>query len=99
MIKDRTIVQERYGEYILPEMDILRSYMKAELEAVVVIQEKKKLSKSDGIKSREKTRFEDEIGAYVIKKMKDITTKIKNVLAQEAHVNEALKEVNPMKDF
>ncbi|MBW0553145.1 hypothetical protein O181_092860 [Austropuccinia psidii MF-1] len=30
--------------------------------------------------------------------MKDITKKIKNITAQEAHVNEAPKEVNPMKN-
>ncbi|MBW0469600.1 hypothetical protein O181_009315 [Austropuccinia psidii MF-1] len=34
----------------------------------------------------------------VIKQMKDITNKIKNMPAQEAYVNEAPKEVNPIKD-
>ncbi|MBW0569721.1 hypothetical protein O181_109436 [Austropuccinia psidii MF-1] len=98
MIKDRTMVQARDGGYILPEMDILRNYIEAELEAAVVIKGKSQLSKSDEIKSKKKTRFEDESWEEVIKQMKDITKKIKNPPAQEAHVNEAPKEVNPMKD-
>ena len=91
MIKDRTMVQARDGGYILPEMDILRNYIEAELEAAVVIKGKSQLSKSDEIKSKKKTRFEDEIWEEVFKKMKDITKKIKNPQAQEAHVNEAPK--------
>ncbi|MBW0543668.1 hypothetical protein O181_083383 [Austropuccinia psidii MF-1] len=92
------MAQARDGGYILPEMDILRNYIEAELEAAVVIKGKSQLSKSDEIKSKKKTRFEDESWEEVIKKMKDITKKIKNPPAQEAHVNEAPKEVNPMKD-
>ncbi|MBW0547377.1 hypothetical protein O181_087092 [Austropuccinia psidii MF-1] len=40
MIKDRAMVQARDGGYILPEMDILRNYIEAELEAAVVIKGK-----------------------------------------------------------
>ncbi|MBW0579271.1 hypothetical protein O181_118986 [Austropuccinia psidii MF-1] len=99
MIRDRTMVQARDGAYILPEMDILRNSIEAELEAeVVVLKVKSQLSKSDEIKSKKKKTFEDESWEWVIKKMKDITKKIKNPPAQEADVNEAPKEVNPMKD-
>ncbi|MBW0460669.1 hypothetical protein O181_000384 [Austropuccinia psidii MF-1] len=98
MIKDREMVQARDGGYILPEMDILRNYNEAELEVAVVIKGKSQLSKSDEIKSRKKTRFEDEIWVEIIKQMRDITKKIKNPPVQEAHVNEVSKEVNPMKD-
>ncbi|MBW0533169.1 hypothetical protein O181_072884 [Austropuccinia psidii MF-1] len=97
MITDRTTVQARDGGYILPEMDILQNYIEAELEAEVVIKGKSSLSKSDEIK-RKKNRFEDESWEEVIKQMKDITKKIKNSPAQEAHVNQAPKEVNPVKD-
>ncbi|MBW0524143.1 hypothetical protein O181_063858 [Austropuccinia psidii MF-1] len=98
MIKDRTMVQTRDGGYILPEMDILRNYVKEELEEVVGIEWKSQLSNSDEIKSRKKTRFEDEIWVEVIKQMKVITKKRKSLPAQEAHVNKAPKEVNPIKD-
>ncbi|MBW0560789.1 hypothetical protein O181_100504 [Austropuccinia psidii MF-1] len=47
---------------------------------------------------KKKTIFEDESWEEVIKKMKVITQKIKNPSAQEAHVNEAPKEGNPMKN-
>ncbi|MBW0580040.1 hypothetical protein O181_119755 [Austropuccinia psidii MF-1] len=40
MIKDRTMVQARDGGYISPEMEILRNYIEAELEAAVVIKGK-----------------------------------------------------------
>ncbi|MBW0543885.1 hypothetical protein O181_083600 [Austropuccinia psidii MF-1] len=40
MIKDRTMVQARDGRYILPEMDILRNYIEAELDTAVVIKAK-----------------------------------------------------------
>ncbi|MBW0506455.1 hypothetical protein O181_046170 [Austropuccinia psidii MF-1] len=49
-------------------------------------------------KSRKKTRFEDESWEGIVKKMKYIKNKIKNPPAQEAHLNESLKEVNPMED-
>ncbi|MBW0512188.1 hypothetical protein O181_051903 [Austropuccinia psidii MF-1] len=42
--------------------------------------------------------FEDESWEEVIKQMKDITNKINNTPAQEAHVNESPKEFNTMKD-
>ncbi|MBW0505355.1 hypothetical protein O181_045070 [Austropuccinia psidii MF-1] len=90
--------QARDGGYILPEMEILRNYIEEELEAEVAIKEKSQLSKSDEIKSRKKTRFQDESWEDVIKEMKYITKKIKKPQAQEAHFNEAPKEVNPMKD-
>ncbi|MBW0484745.1 hypothetical protein O181_024460 [Austropuccinia psidii MF-1] len=79
-------------------MDILRNYIESELEAAVVIKGKSQLSKSDEIKRKKKTRFEDEIWEEDIKQMKDITKKIKNSPAQDAHVNEAPKKSNPMKD-
>ncbi|MBW0583966.1 hypothetical protein O181_123681 [Austropuccinia psidii MF-1] len=79
-------------------MDNLRNYIEAELEAAVVTKGKSQLSKSDEIKSQNKTRFEDESWEEAIKQMKDIKNKIKNPPAQEAHVNEAPKEVNPMED-
>ncbi|MBW0549139.1 hypothetical protein O181_088854 [Austropuccinia psidii MF-1] len=87
MIKDRTMVQARDGGYILPEMDILKTYIEAESEEAVAIKGKSQLSKSDEIKSKKQTRFQDESWEEVIKKMKDITKKIKNPPAQEAHVN------------
>ncbi|MBW0576322.1 hypothetical protein O181_116037 [Austropuccinia psidii MF-1] len=79
-------------------MNILRNYIEAELEEEVVIKGKSQLSKSDEIKSKKKTRFEDESWEEDIKQTKDITKKMKNPPAQEAHVNEAPKELNPMKD-
>ncbi|MBW0512010.1 hypothetical protein O181_051725 [Austropuccinia psidii MF-1] len=91
MIKERTMVQARDGGYLLPEMDILRIYIEAELEAAVIIEGKLQLSKSDEIKSKDKIRFEDESWEKVIKQMKDITNKIKNPPAQEAHINEVSK--------
>ncbi|MBW0551987.1 hypothetical protein O181_091702 [Austropuccinia psidii MF-1] len=97
MIKDG-LVQARDGGYILPEMDILRNPIEAELEAAVVIEGTSQLSKSDEIKSKKKTRFEYQSWEEVIKQMKDITNKTKNPPAQESHFNEAQKEVNPMKD-
>ncbi|MBW0545983.1 hypothetical protein O181_085698 [Austropuccinia psidii MF-1] len=78
-------------------MDILRNYIEAELEAEVAIKGKSQFPNSDEIKSK-KNRFEDESWEEVIKKMEDITKKIKNPPAQEAHVNEAPKEVDPMRD-
>ncbi|MBW0544152.1 hypothetical protein O181_083867 [Austropuccinia psidii MF-1] len=54
MIKDRTMVQERDGEYILPEMDILRNYIEAELEEEVGIKGKSQSSNSDKIKIEKK---------------------------------------------
>ncbi|MBW0571332.1 hypothetical protein O181_111047 [Austropuccinia psidii MF-1] len=98
MIKERTMVQARDGGYILSEMDILRNYIEAELEVAVVIKGKSQFSKSDQIKSKKKTRFEDESWEEVIKQMKDIVNKIENPPAQEAHFNKAPKEVNPLKD-
>ncbi|MBW0467690.1 hypothetical protein O181_007405 [Austropuccinia psidii MF-1] len=92
------MVQQRDGGYILPEMDILRNYIEEKLEVAVVDKLKSQLSKSDEIRSRKKTRFEDESWVEVIKPMKDITKKIKNPPAQEAHVNESPKEIHPMKD-
>ncbi|MBW0538459.1 hypothetical protein O181_078174 [Austropuccinia psidii MF-1] len=68
-------------------MDILRHYIEVELEEARVIKVKSQLSNSDEIKSKR-----------VINEMKDIRKKIKNPPAQEGHVNEAPKEVNPMKD-
>ncbi|MBW0563709.1 hypothetical protein O181_103424 [Austropuccinia psidii MF-1] len=49
-------------------------------------------------KAKKKTAFKDESWEEVIKKMKDITKRINNPPAKEAHINEAPKEVNPMKD-
>ncbi|MBW0570064.1 hypothetical protein O181_109779 [Austropuccinia psidii MF-1] len=92
------MVQARDGGYILPEMDILRNHIEAELEAAVVIKGKSQLSKSDEIKSKKKTIFEDESWEEVINQMKDIMNKMKNPPAQEAHVNEAPSKVNPLKD-
>ncbi|MBW0464831.1 hypothetical protein O181_004546 [Austropuccinia psidii MF-1] len=92
------MAQARDGGYILPEMDILRNYIEEELEVEVFIKWKLELSKSDGIKIKNITRFEDESWEEVIKKMKDIERKIKNTPAQEAHFNEVPKEVNQMKD-
>ncbi|MBW0591550.1 hypothetical protein O181_131265 [Austropuccinia psidii MF-1] len=43
IIKDRTMVQARDGGYILPEMNILRNYIEAELEAAVIIKGKSQL--------------------------------------------------------
>ncbi|MBW0472540.1 hypothetical protein O181_012255 [Austropuccinia psidii MF-1] len=92
------MVQARDGGYILPEMDILRNYIEAEFGTEVVIEGKSQLSKSKEIKSRNKTRFENENWVEGIKQIKDITKKIKNPPAEEAHFNEAPKEVNPRKD-
>ncbi|MBW0541700.1 hypothetical protein O181_081415 [Austropuccinia psidii MF-1] len=60
MIKDRTMIQARDRAYTLPEMDILINYIEAEWEAAVVIKGKSQSSKSDEIKSKNKTRSEDE---------------------------------------
>ncbi|MBW0504549.1 hypothetical protein O181_044264 [Austropuccinia psidii MF-1] len=92
------MVQERDGGYILPEIYIIRNHIEAELEEAVVIKGKSQLSKSDEIKNIKKTRFEDESWEECIKQMKDITKKIKNPPGEDAHINESLKEVNPMKD-
>ncbi|MBW0477956.1 hypothetical protein O181_017671 [Austropuccinia psidii MF-1] len=98
MIKERTMVQARNGGYILPERDILRNHIEEELEAEVVLQGKSKFSNSDEIKSKNKKLFEAKIWEEVIQQMKDIKKKIENPKAQEAYVNEAPKEVNPMTD-
>ncbi|MBW0579971.1 hypothetical protein O181_119686 [Austropuccinia psidii MF-1] len=92
------MAQEKDGGYIIPEIDILRNYIEEELEEEVVIKGRSELLNSDEIKSKKITRFEDESWEEVITQMKDINKKIRNSPAEEAHVNEAPKEVNPMKD-
>ncbi|MBW0552520.1 hypothetical protein O181_092235 [Austropuccinia psidii MF-1] len=57
MIQERTMVQQRDGGYIVPEMDILRNYIEASSEVAVVDKLKSQLSKSDEIRSRKTNKI------------------------------------------
>ncbi|MBW0563216.1 hypothetical protein O181_102931 [Austropuccinia psidii MF-1] len=92
------MVQARDGGYFLPEMDILRDYIQAELEAAVFIKVKSHLTNSDGIKIKIKTKFEDKSWEEIIKQVKYITKKIRTPPAQQPPVQEAPQKGNSLKD-
>ncbi|MBW0486805.1 hypothetical protein O181_026520 [Austropuccinia psidii MF-1] len=80
MIKDKGMVQDLDCGYIISRLEILKLYIAKDLEAKVLIQQKK----SSQAKSQEKkTMFEEESWEEVLKKIKDITQKIKNPHPQE----------------
>ncbi|MBW0566806.1 hypothetical protein O181_106521 [Austropuccinia psidii MF-1] len=103
MIKDRAIVQALDGGYIIPRLDILKLYIEQDLEAKVLIQQKK-ISKTKP--PEKKTRFEDESWDEVLKQVKGLTQKIKNPPQPEPQprnegkesVKEVLNQVKPLSE-
>ncbi|MBW0540760.1 hypothetical protein O181_080475 [Austropuccinia psidii MF-1] len=94
MIKERAIVQTLDGGHIIPRLDILKLYIEQDLEAKVLIQQKE-FSKPKP--PEKKTRFEDESWDEVLKKVKELTHKLKNPPKPEPQprneVKESVKEV------
>ncbi|MBW0473576.1 hypothetical protein O181_013291 [Austropuccinia psidii MF-1] len=75
MIKDRAMVKSLDGGYIIPRLDILKLYIEQDLMAKALIQHK------DFYKPKppeKKKRFEDESWDEVLKKVKELTQKLKN---------------------
>ncbi|MBW0555996.1 hypothetical protein O181_095711 [Austropuccinia psidii MF-1] len=90
MIKDGSMVQALDEGYIIPRVDILKSYIEQDLEAKVLIQQKE-VSKQ---KTPEKKRLEDESWEEVLKQVKELTQKIKNLRqAQPQQRNEGKESV------
>ncbi|MBW0591154.1 hypothetical protein O181_130869 [Austropuccinia psidii MF-1] len=75
MIKDRDMVQALDGGYIIPRLDIFKLYIEQDLEAKGLIQQKEFSKPKPPAK---KTIFEDESWDEVLKKVKELTQKIKN---------------------
>ncbi|MBW0577090.1 hypothetical protein O181_116805 [Austropuccinia psidii MF-1] len=94
MIKDKAMVQALDGGYIITRLEILKLYIKQDLEAKVSIQQKQF---SQPKSQEKKARFEEEIWEEVLKQIKDLTKKIKNPQPQGNQSkdtwNESVKEV------
>ncbi|MBW0486181.1 hypothetical protein O181_025896 [Austropuccinia psidii MF-1] len=94
MMKDKAMVQDLDGGYIIPRLDIIKLYIKQDLEAKFLIQQKEF---SQPNSQEKKARLEEESWEEVLKKMKDLTKTIKNPQPQENQSkdtgNEAVKEV------
>ncbi|MBW0503787.1 hypothetical protein O181_043502 [Austropuccinia psidii MF-1] len=89
MVKDEAIVQALDGGYILPRLEILRLSIVQDSEAKVFIQKKEfSQEKSQG----RKARFEEEPWEELLRKMKDLTQKLKNSLPQEFQTKDTRKE-------
>ncbi|MBW0472251.1 hypothetical protein O181_011966 [Austropuccinia psidii MF-1] len=74
IIKYKAMVQALADSYIIPRLEILKLYIEQDLEAKVLIKQKKFSQK----KSQEKkARFEEESWEEVLKQMKDLTQKFK----------------------
>ncbi|MBW0530797.1 hypothetical protein O181_070512 [Austropuccinia psidii MF-1] len=75
MIKDKAMVQALDGGYIITRLEILKLYIEQDLEAKILIQQKR-FSKEKS--QKKKARFKKESWEEVLKKMKDLTQKIQN---------------------
>ncbi|MBW0588866.1 hypothetical protein O181_128581 [Austropuccinia psidii MF-1] len=75
IIKDRAMVQSLNGGYIIPRLDILKLYIKQDLEAKLLIPQKEFSKPKPPEKKR---RFENESWDEFLKQVKELTQKIKN---------------------
>ncbi|MBW0505856.1 hypothetical protein O181_045571 [Austropuccinia psidii MF-1] len=83
------MIQALDGGYIIPRLEILRLYIEQDLEAKVLVQQKKF---SQAKSQEKKARFEEEIWEEVLKQMKDITQKPQNPQPKEHQSKDIGKE-------
>ncbi|MBW0484711.1 hypothetical protein O181_024426 [Austropuccinia psidii MF-1] len=84
MIRDKVMIQARDGGYIVPEIEVLKSYIKKELETVIISRDRvedkisqDKLNYPHLYKAQEnKVKFEDETMENSLNQLKDLNKKI-----------------------
>ncbi|MBW0498732.1 hypothetical protein O181_038447 [Austropuccinia psidii MF-1] len=98
------MIQEREGGYIVPEINLLKSYIEQELETVIISWDRVEDTSShyesnhphiDKTQAK-KVQFEDETLENAFKKLKDLNKKIKEQQRPKIQDQEEKKE---MKDF
>ncbi|MBW0473560.1 hypothetical protein O181_013275 [Austropuccinia psidii MF-1] len=103
MIEDKAIFQSLDWGYIIPRLEILKSYIEQDLEDKVVIQ-KEELAKPKP--QENKTRHKDEIGDEVLKQVKELTQKLQSPPQPEPQarkegidsVKEVLNKLKPLSE-
>ncbi|MBW0533795.1 hypothetical protein O181_073510 [Austropuccinia psidii MF-1] len=80
MRRDKVMIQARDGQYIVPEMKVLKSYIEQELETVIISRDRAEDTTShygSNQPQAKKVQFEDDTMEDALNQLKELNNKIK----------------------